>query len=94
MPTQIKLNLHAPMLIRWTEDRLRLLDQEQLVNLLANLDHQRAIGRIAAEAGAVFERDIVARLDRRNGAARRKQRLAADKAPDGDAALTAAAAVA
>ena len=94
MPTQIKLNLHAPLLIRWTEDRLRLLDQEQLVNLLANLDHQRAIGRIAAEAGAVFEHDIVARLDRRNGAARRKQRLAAEVAPIGDAASTAAAAVA
>ena len=94
MPTQPKLNLHAPMLIRWTEDRLRLLDQEQLVNLLANLDHQRAIGRIAAEAGAVLERDIVARLDRRNGAARRKQRLAVEEARGAEAALTEATAVA
>jgi hypothetical protein len=82
---------HAPLLLRWTEDKLRLLDQEQLLNLLANLDHQRAIGRIANDDGAVLERDIVALLDRRNGAARRK-RLAAETATDGDAALKAAAA--
>jgi hypothetical protein len=82
---------HAPMLIRWTEDKLRLLDQDQLLNLLANLDHQRAIGRIAQEAGAVLERDIVALLDRRNGSARRK-RLAAETAAEGDTALKAATA--
>ena len=94
MPSQPKPVFHAPVLIRWTEDKLRLLDQDQLLNLLANLDHQRAIGRIANEAGAVLERDIVALLDRRNGAARRKQMLAAETAPDGDAAAKAPTAVA
>ena len=80
MPSQPKPVFHAPVLIRWTEDKLRLLDQDQLLNLLANLDHQRAIGRIAEEAGAVLERDIVALLDRRNGAERRKQMLVAESA--------------
>ena len=50
MARQVKPVFHAPMLIRWTDDKLRLLDQDQLLNLLANLDQQRAIGRIGDEA--------------------------------------------
>jgi hypothetical protein len=87
--TNPKPVFHAPMLLHWTEDKLQLLDQDQLLNLLANLDHQRAIGRISNEAGAVLERDIVARLDRRNGASRRKQMLAAASAQAAEAAATA-----
>lgn len=94
MPSQPKPVFHAPLLIRWTEDKLRLLDQDQLLNLLANLDRQRAIGRIDNDAGAVLERDIVSLLDRRNGAARRKLRLAAEPAPDRDAASGASQALA
>ena len=48
---------HAPMRLDWTEDRLRTLSQEQLLNLLANLDRQRRIGRVSStEAAAVDQR--------------------------------------
>ena len=88
MARQIKPVFHAPMLIRWTDDKLRLLDQDQLLNLLANLDQQRAIGRIGDEAASVLERDIAALLSGRNGKARRKQMLETKTAGDEDVAPT------
>ena len=94
MPSRPRPVFYPPLLIRWTEDKLRLLDQDQLLNLLSNLDHQRAIGRVADEAGAAVENDIVALLDRRNGAARRKLRAAADKAREAVVVANAATAVA
>lgn len=64
---------HAPMRIDWTEDKLQTLSQEQLLSLLDNLDHQRAIGRIASDAAATLDRRISALLTGRNGSKRHKQ---------------------
>jgi hypothetical protein len=64
---------HAPMRIDWTDDRLQTLSQEQLLSLLDNLDHQRAIGRIESDAAATLDRRISALLTGRNGSKRRKQ---------------------
>lgn len=63
---------HAPMRIDWTDDKLHTLSQEQLLSLLDNLDHQRAIGRIESDAAATLDRRISALLTGRNGARRRK----------------------
>jgi hypothetical protein len=64
-----------------------------LLNLVANLDQQRAIGRIGDEAASVLERDIAALLSGRNGKARRKQMLE-KTAVDEDVAPTTADAAA
>jgi hypothetical protein len=63
--------IHSPMLLDWTEERLRTLDQDQLLNLLANLDHQRAIGRLSEATAVVLDQRISALLTKRNGAKRR-----------------------
>jgi hypothetical protein len=63
----------APMRIDWTDERLQTLSQEQLLRLLDNLDHQRAIGRIESDAAATLDRRISALLTGRHGAKRRKQ---------------------
>jgi hypothetical protein len=61
------------MRLDWTDDKLRTLSQEQLLNLLANLDRQRQIGRVSeGEAEAVDQR-IVALLTSRNSRKRRRQ---------------------
>jgi hypothetical protein len=65
--------LHAPMRIDWTDDKLHMLSQEQLLSLLDNLDRQRAIGRIPLDAAQTLDRRISALLTGRNGAKRRKQ---------------------
>ncbi|HUL63084.1 MAG TPA: hypothetical protein VLW55_00580 [Burkholderiaceae bacterium] len=62
---------HSPMLLDWTEERLRTLDQAQLLNLLANLDHQRAIGRLSEATAVILDQRISALLTKRNGAKRR-----------------------
>lgn len=69
---------HAPMLLDWTDEKLQTLSQEQLLNLLENLDRQRAIGRLPEHAAAAFDQRISALLTGRNGAKRRK--LAAEVA--------------
>jgi hypothetical protein len=61
------------MLLDWTEEKLRALDQDQLLNLLGNLDQQRAIGRMGTEAAAQLEQRISALLTGRNATKRRKQ---------------------
>ena len=68
------------MLLDWTEERLRTLDQDQLLNLLANLDHQRAIGRLSEATAVVLDQRISALLTKRNGAKRRSDvsRVAAE----------------
>lgn len=64
---------HAPMRLDWTDEKLRTLSQEQLLNLLDNLDYQRKIGRVpGAEAAAVDQR-VMALLTPRNAQKRRKQ---------------------
>lgn len=67
---------HAPMLLDWSDEKLQALSQEQLLNLLENLDHQRSIGRLPEAAAAAFDQRISALLTGRNGAKRRKQVLA------------------
>ena len=63
--------IHSPMLLDWTDERLRRLDQDQLLNLLANLDRQRAIGRLSEATAVVLDERISALLTKRNGAKRR-----------------------
>ena len=63
--------LHSPMLLDWTNEKLSVLDQDQLLNLLANLDHQRAIGRVSEATAAILDERITALLTKRNSAKRR-----------------------
>ncbi|UCG97724.1 MAG: hypothetical protein JSW31_00830 [Burkholderiales bacterium] len=64
---------HAPMRLDWTEDRLRTLSQEQLLNLLANLDRQRRIGRVSSTEAAAVDQRIMGLLTSRNSAKRLRQ---------------------
>jgi len=57
----------------WTVEKLQALSQDQLLNLLDNLDHQLAIGRILQDVAATLEARIGSLLTLRNGAKRRKQ---------------------
>jgi hypothetical protein len=63
------------MRLDWTDEKLQALSQEQLLNLLDNLDHQRSIGRVPEHAATAFDQRITALLTGRNGAKRRKQVL-------------------
>jgi hypothetical protein len=65
----------------WTDEKLQTLSQEQLLNLLENLDRQRAIGRIPESTAATIDQRISSLLTGRNGAKRRKQ-VAGAAAPD------------
>jgi hypothetical protein len=65
--------IHAPMRFDWTDEKLQTLSQEQLLNLLENLDRQRAIGRISENDAMAIDRRIAAFLTGRNGTKRRKQ---------------------
>jgi hypothetical protein len=69
----INKTFHAPVRFDWTDEKLQALSQEQLLNLLENLDQQRAIGRISAEAAVALEPRIVSLLTARSGTRRRKQ---------------------
>jgi hypothetical protein len=62
--------VHSPLLLDWTEEKLRTLDQDQLLNLLANLDHQRAVGRLSEATAEVLDKRITAFLTKRNSAKR------------------------
>ena len=68
-----KPTFHTPVRLDWTDERLQTLSQEQLLNLLDNLDHQRAIGRVSQDVAAMLEPRIVSLLTARNGVKRRKQ---------------------
>lgn len=57
----------------WTDEKLQTLSQEQLLNLLDNLDRQRAIGRVPRDLALALEPRIVSLLTVRNGVKRRKQ---------------------
>jgi len=67
---------HSPMLIDWSEERLRALSQEQLLNLLGNLDHQKKIGRLPEVVATEIEQRISALLTTASSTKRRKQRTA------------------
>jgi len=68
-----KPTFHTPMRFDWTDEKLQTLSQEQLLNLLENLDRQRAIGRIAETTAAAIDQRISSLLTGRNGTKRRKQ---------------------
>jgi hypothetical protein len=78
----IKPVFHAPMRLDWSDDKLKALSQEQLLNLLDNLDQQRMIGRVNDDDATVFDQRIVALLTRANVTKRRKKvaRTAAEAA--------------
>jgi len=64
---------HAPIRFDWTDEKLQTLSQEQLLNLLENLDRQRAIGRIAESVAGPIDQRIASLLTVRNSTKRRKQ---------------------
>lgn len=64
---------HAPMRLDWTDDKLKALSQAQLLNLLDNLDQQRAIGRVNDDDATSFDQRIAALLTRANVSKRRKK---------------------
>ncbi|HEV3017852.1 MAG TPA: hypothetical protein VGY49_02420 [Burkholderiaceae bacterium] len=68
-----KPTFHTPMRFDWTDEKLQTLSQEQLLNLLENLDHQRAIGRISESTAASIDQRIASLLTGRNSTKRRKQ---------------------
>jgi hypothetical protein len=68
-----KPTFHTPMRFDWTDEKLQTLSQEQLLNLLENLDRQRAIGRIPQSTAASIDQRIAALLTGRNSTKRRKQ---------------------
>ena len=51
-----------PPQMDWNDQRLAALGVEQLKNLLANLDAQRAAGRVTGDTAADLTRRIAARL--------------------------------
>jgi hypothetical protein len=75
----------TPIRFDWTDEKLQILSQEQLLNLLENLDHQRAIGRMSREQAGALEPRIMALLTARNGLKRRKQLAKAAAALEADA---------
>ena len=54
-----------PSEVVWTEERLAALDTPQMINLLANLQTQRACGRVSEATAADLEVRIKARLPAR-----------------------------
>lgn len=64
---------HAPMRMDWTNEKLQTLSQEQLLNLLSNLDHQRTIGRISEADASEIDTRISSLLSRATHTKRRKQ---------------------
>ena len=61
----------SPLLLEWSEERLRQLDQAQLLNLLANLDHMRALGRLKETTAIALDERITSLLTKRSCAKRR-----------------------
>jgi hypothetical protein len=72
-PGVSKPTFHAPMRFDWTDEKLQTLSQEQLLNLLENLDQQRAIGRVPEATAATIDQRITSLLTTRNSTKRRKQ---------------------
>lgn len=80
----------APILLQWTDEKLRQLDQPQLLNLLHNLGHQREIGRLKDADAHALEQRIAPLVTGRKGSELRK-RMAKD-AKDATAAAAQASA--
>ena len=83
----VKPVFHAPVRMEWTDEKLATLDQDQLLSLLANLDHQRAIGRIGDNDADALEARMTRLLSGRHMTKRRKLIAAkgAATAPGADA---------
>jgi hypothetical protein len=62
-----------PSRIEWTDERLDVLDKQQLANLLENLQTQVSGGRVSEATAAELERRIMSRLPVRTGALRRRR---------------------
>ena len=77
-----KPTFHTPMRFDWTDEKLQALSQEQLLNLLENLDHQRLIGRVSEGAAATIDQRISSLLTSRNSIKRRKRQAEAAAALD------------
>ena len=89
-PTVAAPVFHAPLRMDWNDEKLGRLDQDQLLVLLANLDHQRAIGRLDDVTATPLEARITALLSGRHLSARRKQvAAAAQAASDANSGATA-----
>jgi hypothetical protein len=69
----VKSDPHPPARFEWSVEKLQALSQEQLLNLLENLDHQRGVGRIPEDAAAELELRITRLLTSQNSTKRRKQ---------------------
>jgi hypothetical protein len=54
-----------PSQLVWTEERLAVLDKDQLINLLSNLQTQRTSGRVSEATAEELEARIRARLPAR-----------------------------
>lgn len=68
-----------PIMLDWTDEKLKALGQDELHNLLANLAHQRDIGRLRPEHALQLQARIAPLLTGRRGSDARK-RLAAETA--------------
>lgn len=79
----------APILLQWTDEKLQQLDQDQLLNLLHNLGHQREIGRLKDADAHALEQRIAPLVTGRKGSELRK-RMARD-AKDASTAAQASA---
>ncbi len=76
-PPAAKPVFQTPTRMEWTDEKLAALSEEQLVNLLDNLDVQRANGRVTDAQAADLEGRISARLPTRVNTKRRKKLAAA-----------------
>lgn len=77
----------APILLQWPDEKLQQLDQQQLLNLLDNLAHQRRIGRLKEADAHALEQRIAPLVTGRKGSDLRKRM--AKEAKDAKAALEA-----
>lgn len=62
-----------PILLQWSDDKLRALDQQQLVNLLHNLDEQLRVGRMGESDALEVQTRIAPLLTGRAGSDLRKR---------------------
>ncbi len=62
-----------PILLQWSDEKLRALDQQQLVNLLRNLDEQLRVGRMSDTDAVEVQTRIAPLLTGRAGSGLRKR---------------------
>ena len=72
-PATTEKTFHTPMRMDWTSEKLEALSQDQLLNLLQNLDHQRTIGRVSDSTATEMDARITSLLSRATQTKRSKQ---------------------